>query len=338
MEYDIQGVRKKGGELQTFVVRPDGSCGWNQIRGDKIILEKYHSEEQIELKLPESIQEVLKNHNAFSETEPIVVTQDMLNKITRSDHIDLSNAFFDEITFKGDFCKANFAHAKFSQFKMVDADFINCNFQNACISIESNACQFIHNNFSGAVMKHCTFTDTVFDSNNFEATTFRRTSFNRFSVLKDNSFLNSTFNAVQFGHIDVRGSNRYLDTISFTIDRAGVDEIAAMKNKCIQVLNATESNQLSDRKLQEIDWAKVDNIYEYEKAHGIPAKDRVTEWFGDYGMAVPKPGVSIIEFEGRWEEAKYNSPWNSPKTVEQAVEEIMQQAQMDAEMDMLMAE
>ena len=90
MEYDIQGVRKKGDELQTFVVRPDGSCGWNQIQGDKIILEKYHSEEQIELNLPESIQEVLRTHNVFRETEPIVVTQDMLNKITRSDHIDLS--------------------------------------------------------------------------------------------------------------------------------------------------------------------------------------------------------------------------------------------------------
>lgn len=345
MEYSIRGLRKQNNVFQTHVIRPDGNCGWEEIRGDDIILKKlpgYESPESI--KLPEN--HIIKS-GGFREEYPteyarVTLDQQDMDHIVTGTYADLSNAFIFHLDISGDFYNANFEGAEIRDSRLVDVDFTNCNFRNATFTSGCKACQFIHNNFTDAYILNCRFDDTVFDCNNFEHAYFKRMSFHRFTVIKDNSFFRSTFDHVTMGHIDVRGVNKHLDTVQFTMGGAVASEIESMKKRCLDALTVRKGDRLMDMKPQDIDWAKVEEIYAYEVRQHIPADQRVTEWFGDYGMAVPKLEARIIHFNERYDEAVYDVDWKPrdrqvdyqgdyQKSYADAVEEVMQQAEMEYE-------
>lgn len=345
MEYIINGLRKENDELQTHVIRPDGNCGWEKIQGDKIMLTTFPGYES-----PASI-ELPENHIAKSiglreeyptEHAYVALSQKDIDHIATGKYTDLSNAFIYNLKISGDFYNANFKDADIEDCSFVDTDFTNCNFKGATFSSDCRACQFIHNNFTGAYIKNCRFDDTVFDCNNFEKANFCKMSFHRFTVIKDNSFLISTFDSVTMGHVDVRGENKHLDTIHFTMGGATHSEIENMKRRCLDSLSVRKADKIEDMKPQDIDWAKVEKIYQYEVKQKIPANQRVTEWFGDFGMAVPKPEAKLIQFDQRYDEAVYDVDWKPRgrmetiyvdgdyqiKSYADAVEEVMQQAEM----------
>lgn len=341
MEYVINGLRKQNDELQTHVIRPDGNCGWEKIQGDKIMLKVFPGYESPEsIGLPENhiakktgIREEYPTEHAY-----VALSQRQIDHIATGKYTDLSNAFIFNLKISGDFYNANFKDADIRECSLVDVDFTNCNFDGANFSSDCKACQFIHNNFTDAHIRNCRFDDTVFDCNNFLKASFKQMSFHRFTVIKDNSFQLSTFDSVTMGHVDVRGENRHLDTIHFTMGGATDIEIENMKKSCMEALAVRKADRIKELKPQDIDWAKVEKIYEYEIKQKIPADQRVTEWFGDYGMAVPKMEVRIIHFDQRYEEAVYDVDWKPrerqgdyQKSYEDAVEEVMQQAEMELE-------
>lgn len=58
--------------------------------------------------------------------------------------------------------------------------------------------------------------------------------------------------------------------------------------------NTVPSNQTSSNDLQYINkfYDDVDLLAKYEEKHNIPTNERLTEWFGDYGMNVPKKNAT----------------------------------------------
>lgn len=325
MGYVIKGLRKVNNELQTHVIRPDGNCGWEKIQGDRVLLKSFPGYDN-----PASI-ELPENHIARGKSvdspelnmhASVMLCQSDIDQIAMGKYIDLSNAYMFDLNIHGDFCNANFKGAEIRSCELADADFINCYFKGAALSSKFRSCQFIHNNFTKASISGSHFTDTVFDCNKFFETRFKDVTINRFSVMKDNDFLRSRFHSVNLGHVDVRGENQHLNTIEFT--GSTESEIANMKRQCLDALKVSEQEKISDLKLQEIDWDKVDKIYNYEVAQNVPTKYRVTEWFGDYAMAVPKPETKLIQFEQRYEEAEYGMDWKSfNMSYADAIEEVM---------------
>jgi len=341
MEYQINGLRKQNDVLQTHVIRPDGNCGWEEIQSDKIMLKEFPGyESPASIKLPED--HIIKSLG-FREEYPtehayVALSQKDMAQIATGKYTDLSNAFILNLNISGDFYNANFEGADIRECRLVDVDFTNCNFKGTSFSSDCKACQFIHNNFTDAYIRGCRFDDTVFDCNNFENTHFQKMSFHRFTVIKDNAFLRSTFDNVTMGHVDVRGVNKHLNTIQFTMGGATDSEIESMKKRCLDSLTVRKADQIKDMKPQDIDWAKVEKIYEYEVRQHIPEEQRVTEWFGDYGMAVPKMEARLLHFDQRYDEAVYDVDWKPrdrqgdyQKSYADAVAEVMQQAEMEME-------
>lgn len=347
MDYKIlNGIRMQDGNPQMFVIRPNGDCGWNPVEGNKIKLIKYQdAEKETELDAEKLLRRAdLKKVSDFFTSKPRIGQADM-NRIAGSAHIDLSDTFLYNLRIQGDFHNADFKKAHISECKVMDSDFINGNFTEAILSsVESVDSQFIHSNFTHAYLKSCVLKDTVLDSNNFSWSYFQRVSFGRYSVIKDNSFFHAELDRVNLGHADIRGENKHLDTIDFKMSGGTAQEVEAYKKRLLETLQNKKTEGMDETPLKDIDWTKVDIIYQYENDQGIPADQRVTEWFGDYGMAVPKPGVSLLKFEGRYEMAAYGEQWQSPsleqvRAIEKAVEDIMSEPELpeqDFEMEMEM--
>lgn len=325
----------QNGMPQMFVIRPNGDCGWNPVQGNKIILAPYQeSERKTELDAGKLLHNVdlTKVNEGFCNKPHI--NQSDIDRIAGSRHIDLSDTFLCSLHLQGDFNNANFERAYISDCKIMDSDMINANFSYSFLSsIESVDSQIIHSNFTHAILKGSVLRDTVLDSNNFSRTTFQQVSFNRYSVIKDNSFFHATLEKVNLGHADVRGENSHLDTIDFRMGGATAQEAETYKKRLLESLQNKRITTIDDMPLKDIDWTKVDIIYQYENSENIPSSQRVTEWFGDYGMAVPKQGVSLMKFEDRYEMAVYEVKWKKQsvereKTIEQAVEDIMSEAEL----------
>ncbi len=333
MEYEIlNGIRMKEGIPHMFVIRPSGDCGWNPVHDNKIKLVAYQEHEtEVELDAGNLLNNVdlTKLGSAFCNMPKL--EQPDIDRISGSDHIDLSYTYINNLYIHGDFNNANFEHASIGHCRINDADFINSNFESAHMhSIECSESQFIHNNFTHAILINCEWKDTVMDSNHFSRCTFQQASFGRYAVIKDNSFYHTVFDNVDLNHADIRGENRNLDTIEFVMDTIPVEEREAAKSRQLKLLrsSADQNTELSDIPLREIDWNKVDVIYAYENSQKVPTDQRVTEWYGNYNLAVPKPGVSLMKFEERFEMAVYKEKWKNRtegqgKTIEEAVENIM---------------
>ena len=298
MEYEIlNGIRMKEGIPHMFVIRPSGDCGWNPVHDNKIKLVAYQEHEtEVELDAGNLLNNVdlTKLGSAFCNMPKL--EQPDIDRISGSDHIDLSYTYINNLYIHGDFSES----------------------------------QFIHNNFTHAILINCEWKDTVMDSNHFSRCTFQQASFGRYAVIKDNSFYHTVFDNVDLNHADIRGENRNLDTIEFVMDTIPVEEREAAKSRQLKLLrsSADQNTELSDIPLREIDWNKVDVIYAYENSQKVPTDQRVTEWYGNYNLAVPKPGVSLMKFEERFEMAVYKEKWKNRtegqgKTIEEAVENIM---------------
>lgn len=347
MDYKIlNGIRMQDGIPQMFVIRPNGDCGWNPVEGNKIKLIKYQdAEKETELDAENLLRSAdLKKVNEFFTSKPRIGQADM-NRIAGSAHIDLSDTFLYNLRIQGDFHNADFKRAHISECKIMDSDFINGNFTEATLSsVESVDSQIIHSNFTHAHLKSCVLKDTVLDSNNFSWSYFQQVSFGRYSVIKDNSFFHAELDQVNLGHADVRGENRHLDTIDFRMGGGTAQEAEAYKKRLLETLQNKKTEGIGDMPLKDIDWTKVDIIYQYENNQNIPDSQRVTEWFGDYGMAVPKPGVSLMKFEDRYEMAVYGEKWKEQlseqeEAIKRAVEKIMSEPELpeqDFEMEMEM--
>lgn len=345
MDYKIlNGIRMRDGIPQMFVIRPNGDCGWNPVEGNKIKLIKYQdAEKEIEMDAEQLLRSAdLKKVSEFFTSKPRIKQTDM-NRIAGSAHIDLSDTFIYNLRIQGDFHNADFKRAYISECKVMDSDFINGDFTEATLSsVESVDSQIIHSNFTHAYLKSCVLKTTVLDSNNFSWSCFQQVSFGRYSVIKDNSFFHAELDQVNLGHADIRGENRHLDTIDFKMGGGTAQEVEAYKKRLLESLQNKRSESVDVMPLKDIDWTKVDIIYQYENSQNIPANQRVTEWFGDYGMAVPKPGVSLMKFEDRYEMAVYGEEWKPQsleqvKAIEKAVEDIMSEPELpeqDFEMEM----
>lgn len=336
MDYKIlNGIRMQDGIPQMFVIRPNGDCGWNPVEGNKIKLIKYQdAEKEIELDAEKLLRYAdLKNFRGFLTNKPSIKQTDM-NRIAGSAHIDLSDTFIYNLCIQGDFHNADFKRAHMSECKIMDSDFINGNFTKAILSsVESVDSQIIHSNFTHAYLKSCVLKDTVLDSNNFSWGRFQQVSFSRYSVIKDNSFFHAELERVNLGHADIRGENRHLDTIDFRMGGGTAQEAEAYKKRLLETLQNKKTEGMDEMPLKDIDWTKVDIIYQYENSQNIPASQRVTEWFGDYGMAVPKPGVSLMKFEDRYEMAVYGEKWKAQpleqeEAIKKAVENIMSEPEI----------
>lgn len=329
MDYKIMGWRIAG-EPQVFVIRPNGDCGWNPVQDKYVVLERYRDNEpEIKLEIPEQTQSQLaRGDTAAKYLSGVFLSQSDLDRIAGSKHIDLSDAEMFDLDFQGDFFNANFQHAHIGNCRATDADFINCNFQEATLGMECRDSQFIHNNCTKAKIIDSSFKDTVLDANNFKQCTFKDVRFSRFSIIKDNSFLQSSFDRTFIGHIDVRGENKHLDTISYTMKGLTEEELAEEKQRFIQNLQPGAAERVGDMRLQDIDWVKVDAIYAYEAKQDLPPDRRITEWKEDYGMAVLKPDTAVSKFHERYEEAVYQVGWKEPaeKTMEEAAEEFVMEA------------
>lgn len=337
MDYKIlNGIRIENGNPQMFVIRPNGDCGWNPVQDNKIILVKYEeNEKEVELDAQKLLQNVdLRKVNGDFINNPRIKQAD-IDRIAGSKHIDLSDTFLYNLNLQGDFNNANFKRAYISGCKITDSDIINADFTYATLnSIESEDSQIIHSNFTHAYLNGSVLRDTVLDSNNFSWSLLKQVSFGRYSVIKDNSFFHATLEDVNLGHADIRGENSNLDTIDFTMGGATRQEIEIYKKRMLERLQNKQITGIDDMPLKDIDWTKVDIIYKYENSQNIPSNQRVTEWFGDYGMAVPKQGVSLMKFEDRYEMAVYEEKWKEPpsaeqqKAIEEAVEAVMSEAEL----------
>lgn len=336
MDYKIlNGIRMQDGIPQMFVICPNGDCGWNPVEGNKIKLIKYQdAEKEIELDAEKLLRSAdLKKVNEFFTCKPRLKQTDM-NRIAGSAHIDLSDTFIYNLRIQGDFHNADFKRAYISDCKIIDSDIINGNFTEAVLSsVESVDCQIIHSNFTHAYLRSCVLKDTVLDSNNFSWSHFQQGSFGRYSVIKDNSFFHAELDGVNLGHADVRGENRHLDTIDFRMGGGTAQEAEAYKKRLLEKLQNKKTGEMDEMPLKDIDWTKVDIIYQYENNQNIPDGQRVTEWFGDYGMAVPKPGVSLMKFEDRYEMAVYGEKWKDQpleqeEAIKKAVEDIMSEPEL----------
>lgn len=336
MDYKIlKAIRMQDGIPQMFVIRPNGDCGWNPVEGNKIKLIKYQDDEkETELDAEKLLRSAdLKEVGEFFTSKPRIA-QAYMNRIAGSAHIDLSDTFLYNLRIQGDFHNANFKRAHISNCKIIDSDFINGNFTEATLSsVESVDSQIIHSNFTHAHLKSCLLKDTVLDSNNFSWSYFRQVSFGRYSVIKDNSFFHAELDQVNLGHADVRGENRHLDTIDLKMSGGTAQEVEAYKKRLLETLQNKKTEGMDEMPLKDIDWIKVDIIYQYENNQNIPDSQRVTEWFGDYGMAVPKPGVSLMKFEDRYEMAVYGEEWKEQpseqiEAIKKAVEDIMSEPEL----------
>ncbi len=333
MEYEIlHGIQMKAGIPHMFVIHPNGDCGWNPVKNNKIQLTAYQEHEtEMELDPGNLLHNVdFTKLPDFFYNAPKLKQSD-IDRISGGDHIDLSYTYINNLCLHGDFNNANFKRVHISHCRISDADFINSNFEEAIMdTIECCDSQFIHNNFTHAILKNCEWKDTVMDSNHFSGSRFQQASFGRYSVIKDNSFLHTFFEKVNLGHADIRGENRNVDTIKFSSQER---EIA--KNKLLKKLQSSagqnQGAEMQDIPLREIDWNKVDIIYEYENSQKIPFEQRMTEWFGDYDLAVPKPGISLMKFEERYEMAAYKEIWKEQpegenkmeRSIEKALENVM---------------
>lgn len=128
-----------------------------------------------------------------------------------------------------------------------------------------------------------------------------------------------------FDSIMSTGSRYYMaERLSFHEFKAGIHGYKT-KEEVWKELEARWQKEMES----ETDWDKVETIYQYEIKNNIPSKFRVTEWFGDYGMAVPKPDITPMQFDLRYAQAKNNELWgksdNQLQTdIDKAVEEVMQ--------------
>lgn len=331
----LNSIRIQDGIPQMFVIRPNGDCGWNPVEGGKIKLIKYQeSEKEMEL----DAEHLLRNINLKKISKDFInnprIEQADMDRIAGSAHIDLSDTFICNLYIQGDFHNADFKGAFISECKVMDSDIINGNFEKAFLnSIESVDSQIIHSNFNHAYLKDSVLKTTVLDSNNFSWSHFQQVSFGRYSVIKDNSFFHAELDRVNLGHADIRGENRNLDTIDFRMSGATAQEVEDYRKRLLESLQNKQSERMDDMPLKEIDWKKVDIIYRYETSQKIPASQRVTEWFGDYSMAVPKQGISLMKFEDRYEMAVYGEKWRQypaeqVKAIEKAVEDIMSEPEL----------
>lgn len=316
----VPGFRIREGQEERFVIRPDGNCGWNPVKDNQIIIHAYDSGKEI--KRIDTLPYVY-NENTVKTDQPIL-SQTEINKIIGAPHIDLSDTYLSDLRISGDFSFADFTRTHFLKCKLRDADFVNCNFTEALLRVDSRDSEFIHCNFNKAYIHRSNFYSTVMDVNRFNHASFSKVEFGRYTVLRDNSFLQASMREINMRHVDVRGANRWVETIDFHIYGENTTERERMQKRILDLLQDKKPELMDEMRLTDIDWEKVEKIFQYETEHNVPIEKRITEWFGDFGMAVLKPGTTAIRFYERYEDTVYESDWQ--KRLEEAVAESVEQA------------
>lgn len=195
------------------------------------------------------------------------------------------NCRFNSITLNGQniaiMSDCRFDNCKFESFNGTGTDMghsvlSDCIIENSDFSNAS----FISSEFTGTRVSNSNFRNS-----NFTLARLRHSSFNQ-TDLSSSGFWGTNLNETYFNNMIINEPVKGLTKGTITISGATNQEVATYRGKVLDALGIEPLNKLDPTRYE------IELIAQYENIVGVPESQRVTEWFGDYGMYEVKPNIT----------------------------------------------
>lgn len=202
-----------------------------------------------------------------------------------ADKYDFVNCQFSGVTFKNQNigmmsgCRLN--HCKFESFNGAGADMghsvlTDCNIERS---------DFSNANFISAEYYGTRVSDSSFNNSNFTLASLKHSSFNN-TDLSSSGFWGTALDETYFHGVIVNQPAKGLTADTITMSGATNQEAAAYSDRVLDALKIKPLKPLNPTRYE------IELISQYENQFDIPEAQRVTVWFGDYGMYEVKSNIT----------------------------------------------
>lgn len=200
------------------------------------------------------------------------------------------------------FCKFDNVHFSDEQriSSLAYCEFRNCTFENFYSkNLDVKLANFYDCSFNSSDLSNANFGSAGIHYSKFENTNLSDASFVG-ATIKGSNFIRSELSGVNFSAVKI-DSVYANDCIinkpvyglyenNITMGGATQMELEQHRSHLLNALGIGSAKKFNPTQLQ------INLVADYESKFDIPQTDRITEWFGDYGMNVIKPGVSEDTF------------------------------------------
>lgn len=144
---------------------------------------------------------------------------------------------------------------------------------------------FSNANFTSAEYYGTHIPDSNFNHSNFTLARLKNSSFNR-TDLSSSFFGGTALDGTYFHNVIVNDPIKGLTRDTITKGGATKQEVSAYQDRVLDTLGIEPLKELNPTRYE------IELISQYENTFNIPEAERVTEWFGDYGMYEVKSSIT----------------------------------------------